>query len=133
MTNGKYQVRFNIAVNFKMLQVTETFIGYADSLSWLGGLFASLLAILQVVSPCLMLFYLMKLTKVIKEVYAQEYKEQLKKSLLKYYGKMEDDRGFRNYLEASGQEKKFKGIKEKVKVLRDIDEDGRKSGKYTPH
>ena len=49
-----------------------------------------------------MLFYLIKLTNIIKEVYAQEYRVELQKSLMKYFGKMEDDKGFRNYLESSG-------------------------------
>ena len=44
---------------------------------------------------------------------------------------MEDDKGFKNYLEDSGQIKKFKGIKDLIKVLRDFEEDGKSSGKYT--
>ena len=46
LENGYYKTRFKIEVNFKRHLISETFVGYADSLSWFGGLFASLSPVL---------------------------------------------------------------------------------------
>lgn len=67
----------------------------------LGGIFASFGTLFTIISPLIMLFYLIKLTEIIKEVYAKEYLVELQKSLLKTFGKLEEDKKFHYYLEKS--------------------------------
>ena len=78
-------------VDYQLEVQTRTYHGYIDLISQLGGLKSILSPFISNITPIFVVIFLMKLMKILKQSYANEYFIELKNTFNKTYDELKAD------------------------------------------
>ena len=86
--DGTYYTKSDVNImldhDFTEVQYTIKYFGFADILSKIGGIIASLNPVMHLITPMLIIFYLSKLSQVILDKNKEKYEKELIEIFLEF-------------------------------------------------